>query len=138
MDPILHLSIAVRALADSVPFYVDVLGCTLGRVRDAYVDVWFYGLQLTLHEQPQFVLGADERGPLHFGVTLDLDELDNVVARLTDADVDWVSPFQIDHAGTDIEQRKCKVADPSGNVIEIKGYVDPATAFENLGLRPIR
>lgn len=71
----------------------------------------------------------------HFGVTLDLTHLETLVERLAASEVAWVSRFHTDYAGTDVEQRKCKIADPSGNVIEFKGYVDPATAFENLGLR---
>ena len=32
-------------------------------------------------------------------------------------------------AGTPVEQTKCKIADPSGNVIEFKTYADPVSAF---------
>ena len=39
-------------------------------------------------------------------------------------------PVTTDDAGTDIEQTKTKIADPSGNVIEFKTYADVATALE--------
>ena len=39
MEPILHLSFPVRDLAQSIAFYVDVLGCELGRVHDEFADV---------------------------------------------------------------------------------------------------
>ena len=55
MDPILHLSLPVRDLAAARTFYVDVLGCSPGRVRDGWIDVWFYGMQVTLHEEPDLV-----------------------------------------------------------------------------------
>ena len=59
MDPILHLSLPVRDLAESRAFYVDVLGCEPGRVRDGWIDVWFYGMQVTLHEEPDLVAAPD-------------------------------------------------------------------------------
>ena len=46
--PILHLSLPVRDLEESRAFYVDALGCSLGRVRDDFIDVWFYGMQVSL------------------------------------------------------------------------------------------
>ena len=61
MPPILHLSLPVRDLESSQAFYVDVLGCGLGRERDRFIDVWFFGMQVTLHEQPNQLLAADGR-----------------------------------------------------------------------------
>ena len=52
MQPILHLSLPVRDLDEARRFYVDVLGCTAGRARQGYQDVWFYGMQVTLHDRP--------------------------------------------------------------------------------------
>jgi hypothetical protein len=46
--PILHLSLPVSDLEEARGFYVDVLGCRPGRVRDDWFDVWFFGMQLTL------------------------------------------------------------------------------------------
>ncbi len=130
MPPILHLSLPVADLADARDFYVDTLGCSLGRVRDGWLDVWFYGLQLTLQERPDQVLDRAGTGVRHFGVTLDRADLDALAARLDGASVDWVHELSTDHAGTAQEQTKAKLRDPSGNVIEIKSYADPVAAFE--------
>ena len=126
---ILHLSIPVRDLAESRAFYVDVLGCDMGRVRDEFIDVWFYGMQVTLHARPSEISAPDAAGVRHFGVTLPLDELRALVARL-DGRVEWVDKLVTEHAGTAREQTKSKLADPSGNVIELKSYADPGTALE--------
>ena len=82
MKPILHLSLPVRELAESIEFYVDVLGCQVGRVRESFVDVWFFGMQVTLHEVPEQVTAAEQRGVRHFGVTLDAAEMDVLLRRL--------------------------------------------------------
>jgi hypothetical protein len=131
--PILHLSIPVRDLDESRAFYVDVLGCELGRVRESFVDIWFYGMQVTLHPRPdEIAAGASAgggRSVRHFGVTLPAGELRTLVARL-DGRVEWLDPLTTDDPGTPIEQTKAKLADPSGNVIELKAYADADTALE--------
>ncbi len=129
MQPILHLSLPVLDLRSSKVFYVDVLGCALARERPRFIDVWFYGLQLTLQELPDQVLTAEQRGVRHFGVTLGRGDLDALLTRLEAADVEWESRVQTDHAGTPLEQTKAKIADPSGNVIELKTYAEPDAAF---------
>lgn len=135
MDPILHLSLPVADLEAARAFYVDTLGCGAGRVADGWIDVWFFGLQLTLQEHPDQVLSAKQTGVRHFGVTVGADTLSELIARAEAADVDWVHPLTTDYGGTPREQTKAKLRDPSGNVIELKSYVDPAVAFEQLGMR---
>ncbi len=124
--PVLHLSLPVRDLEESRVFYVDLLGCSLGRVRDDFVDVWFYGMQVTLHDRPSELAPPGVR---HFGVTLPLDELRALVGRL-DGRVEWLAPLSTEYPGTPREQTKSKLADPSGNVIELKSYADPDAALE--------
>ena len=127
MAPILHLSIPVRDLGEARGFYVDLLGCRPGRWRDHWGDVWFYGLQLTLHERPEQV--TSEPGVRHFGVTLPGAELAALLARLQREAVAWARPVETDFAGTPREQTKAMVLDPSGNAIELKAYLDPEAAF---------
>ena len=130
MQPILHLSVPVRDLGDSRDFYVDALGCQAARTRDDFVDVWFFGMQLTLQDRPDEAGESKPGGSRHFGVTLARDEFDELVARLEAAAVPWVVPVTTDNEGLPTEQTKAKLADPSGNVIEIKSYRDVDAALE--------
>jgi uncharacterized protein len=122
---ILHLSLPVRDLGEARAFYVETLGCRLGRVRDDWMDVWFWGLQLTLHERPDQVTPTAEHDVRHFGVSLEPDDFTAIVRRLRRADtVDGLAPLE--HA-TDPRlsgKTSVKLADPSGNVIELKSYAD--------------
>lgn len=127
--PILHLSLPVRDLAESIEFYVGSLGCDLGRVEDGFADVWFYGMQVTLHDRPEQVLASKQNGVRHFGVTLSAEQMDALVARVEDRSVPFASPVSTDHAGTPREQTKAKILDPNGHAIEIKTYVDPTAAL---------
>ncbi len=127
--PILHLSLAVHDLGVARDFYRDVLGCEIGRVRDGWIDVWFHGLQLTLHEDPAEVVPPGAGCVRHFGVTMAADELARLLARLESSAVEWLRPSTTDGAGTPRAQTKAMIADPSGNAIELKTYADPAAAF---------
>ena len=117
----------MRDLDEARRFYVDVLGCHPGRLRDGWADVDFFGCQLTLQERPDEVL--PDPGTRHFGVTLERAEWDALVARLTAGGVRWLAEPSTSYAGTDREQTKAMLADPSGNAIELKAYADPDAAF---------
>jgi len=124
--PVLHLSIPVHDLDAARAFYVDVLGCEPGRVRDDWIDVWFFGLQLTLQRRPDEVRPAGEQGVRHLGAVLpDAAAFDAIVRRLEAADVEWLAR-PIAHADEALSGKVgLKVADPSGNVVELKRYPDP-------------
>jgi len=130
MQPILHLSIPVRDLAEARDFYVHTLGCQAARERDGFCDVWFYGMQVTLQDRADEVAPVVPGASRHFGVTLGRTEFDAVVARLGAAGVAWLDPLSTDDEGLATEQTKTKLADPSGNVIELKTYRDVGAALE--------
>lgn len=127
--PILHFSVPVRELEEARRFYVEVLGCELGRVREGFIDVFFFGCQLTLHERPSELLAPEQRGVRHFGVTLPEDRWRELVDRLRASGTPFLREPATDYAGTSREQRKSLVADPSGNAIELKTYKDPGAAL---------
>ena len=123
MTAILHLSLPVRDLEEARAFYVDALRCRPGRVRSTWMDVWFWGMQLTLHERPAEVATTPEQGVRHFGVSLDAEELLRVVARLGQVpSVVWLTPITTATDPALNGKTSVKVADPSGNVIELKAY----------------
>jgi extradiol dioxygenase family protein len=93
-------------------------------------------MQVTLHEQPDQVLTADQAGVRHFGVTLAEAQFDELVARLAGQSVQWLRPVATDHRGTPRQQTKATVADPSGNAIELKWYAEPAVGLERPSDRP--
>ena len=111
-------------------FYRDVLGCTMGRRADTWVDVDFFGHQVSLH------LGAPAdarwrscagdvdgvRVPMpHFGVVLGLDAWQRLADRIAVADVAFAIPPRSRFAGEPHEQATFFIADPAGNPIEMKG-----------------
>jgi len=87
------------------------------------MDVWFWGMQLTLQERPDAVTPATEHDVRHFGVSLDDSELRDVVARLRrSTDVTWLTPLTTATDPALNGKTSVKIADPSGNVVELKSY----------------
>jgi uncharacterized protein len=121
---ILHLSLPVRDLEEARSFYVDTLGCRPGRVRPTWMDVWFWGLQLTLQERPEEVASLADQGSRHFGVSLEPVELGAVLERLRGAGdaVEWLTPVAATTDPLLDGKTSVKLSDPSGNVIELKSY----------------
>jgi extradiol dioxygenase family protein len=124
-DAVLHLSIPVSDLDAARHFYVDTFGCRVGRVREDWIDVWFFGMQLTLQHRPDEVRSPEEQGVRHFGVVLtDAESYSSLVDRLHAAGVSWLSE-PAEHAQVALSGKVGgKLADPSGNVIEVKHYPD--------------
>jgi extradiol dioxygenase family protein len=132
-----HLAIHVRDLDEARTFYVDLLGSTEGRSAPTWIDVDFFGHQLSLHLGEPFpttptghVDGATVPMP-HFGVALQRDAWDILAERLGAEDVDWVLHPHVRFAGQPGEQATMFLRDPSGNPIEIKGFRNLDTLFDH-------
>ena len=136
VQPILHLSLPVRDLDEARRFYVDTLGCTAARARPGYQDVWFFGMQITLHDRPEEAALLPAGSVRHFGVTLARSDFDAMTAHLATRGARWVAPVSTDDEGEPTEQTKAKIADPSGNVIELKTYANVAAALETAPASP--
>lgn len=119
---IFHLSIPVTELASARRFYVEVLGGTVGRENEEWLDILVWGHQITLQQRPEDVLPLAQQGKRHFGVVLPWIEWEREAARIGRLGVGVLEGPSIKMAGTDDEQGKFYLHDPSGNVIELKAY----------------
>jgi extradiol dioxygenase family protein len=119
---IFHLSIPVSDLQTAKRFYVDVLGATVGREREDWLDVLLWGHQITLQQRPDDVLPPNRQGKRHFGAVLPWQEWEQDVKRLEARGEGLLGLSSIEQAGTDDEHGKLYLSDPSGNVIELKAY----------------
>lgn len=124
--PIFHLSLPVSDLDEAVTFY-STLGGVVGRRETGWADVALFGAQLTLQHVPEDVLQPTPRSR-HFGATLPWPDWEQLVARLTG----FLEGPRIDYSGTKREQAKAMLADPSGNLIELKAYRQPAEVLGQL------
>lgn len=125
-----HLAFPVTDLEATKKFYVDGLGCELGRESNRAVTLGLAGHQLIAHlvtDQP-----AGQKGiyPRHFGLVF-TDEQD-WQALADRAKVKGLKFFQqprVRFAGTRIEHRTFFLEDPSGNLLEFKHYTHESGIF---------
>lgn len=123
MRPIFHLSVPVRDLDEAVAFYGNQLGAQIGRRTTEFADALVFGAQVTLQNDPGSVTSPMPR-TRHFGATIHWEEWEVVAARLAGGSL-IVEPPTISYEGEPVEQGKLMIADPSGNLIEIKAYRQP-------------
>jgi extradiol dioxygenase family protein len=127
---IFHLSIPVSDLASAKSFYVDVLGATVGRENDRWLDILVWGHQITLQCRPAEVLTPEQQGKRHFGVVLPWDVWENEAERIRASGTAFMAGPVVLHSGTAEEQAKFHLCDPSHNVIEVKAYRDVGNTLQ--------
>jgi len=129
-DALFHLAFNVRDLDEARAFYGGTLGCREGRSTQSWVDVDFFGHQLSLHLGEPFATAAtghvgEHRVPMpHLGAILPYDAWRALADRLEAAGIEFVIPPTARFEGEPGEQWTMFFRDPSGNPIEIKGFKD--------------
>lgn len=129
MNVLFHLSFPVENLNIAKQFYVEVLGCSVGREKDGWLDVYFFGHQLTLHELPEQVWPIENHGVRHFGATLSWDDWIKVTNKLKRLNISTSLGPKVTFKKEPKEQGKVFFRDPSGNGIELKAYKNPRLAL---------
>jgi extradiol dioxygenase family protein len=131
-----HLAFPVTSIDDARRFYVDLLGCRLGRISDHWIDFDFWGHQITAHlvdrHTPVAMQGDvdHEAVPVpHSGLILPWDDWHALADRLRAARVRFVLEPHVRFKGEVGEQATMFVRDPSGNCIEFKSFQDDARVF---------
>ena len=136
-----HLAIPAGDLKVALRFYCDLLGCRKGHSetgsRDGWVDIDFWGNELTLHvsnpgESMQGNRHNVDIGNVvvpHFGVHLSGADYANLKLRLYGHKVTFINKPYIRFAGTVYEPETFFIADPHGNVLEIKTMKHPDKLF---------
>ena len=133
--PRFHLAFPVDDLAKTRRFYVDLLGCGLGRASDRWLDFDFFGHQITAHVVPsEGDSGANDVDgdavPIpHFGAILEWDDWHALADRLRAAGTPFLIGPRTRFAGEVGEQATLFVRDPSGNALEFKTFRDDARVF---------
>lgn len=132
MSAIVHLAIPAGDLKNTLKFYTDVLGCTLGAGEEGrWQDVNFWGNELTLHQSeeamPAVRHDVDMGAVLvpHFGVHLSEEDFAGVKQRIADAGLQYIDEPYRRFKGGEQEQETFFINDPNNNVLEIKTMVNP-------------
>ncbi len=131
-----HLAVPVDDLDAARAFYCDVVGCGTGRSAARWLDLDFFGHQVTLHLVDAHDGGVstnpvdgDDVPARHFGIVLAPDDWQALAERLKSAAVDFLIEPHVRFRGEVGEQSTMFLLDPSGNALEFKSFSDPGQLF---------
>jgi extradiol dioxygenase family protein len=131
-----HLAIAVQDLNAARRFYCDTVGCDVGRTAERWVDLNFFGHQVTLHlvdEESGAIqtngVDGDKVPARHFGMILEMPEWRALAERLRSAGCKFLIEPKVRFEGQVGEQATMFLFDPSGNALEFKSFADDSQIF---------
>ena len=131
-----HLALPVMELDATRRFYTETLGCATGREDARWLDLDFFGHQVTLHLVDNSADGelanavdGDDVPVRHFGVILPPAVWQSLAERLANAGCRFLIEPRTRFAGQPGEQSTMFVRDPSGNALEFKSFADNKRIF---------
>lgn len=131
-----HLAFPVLDLEEARDFYVNTLGCSIGRESDQWIDFNLYGHQIVAHLSPNEIkdvnrsqVDGDAVPVRHFGVILENNEWQKLVDRLKTKGEDFLIEPRVRFEGKSGEQRTLFILDPSGNALEFKSFAHDGHIF---------
>ena len=130
-----HLALPTAKLNETETFYCVVLGCSLGRTSDQWIDLNLYGHQLVFHVTGSAPL-SESYNPVdahsvpipHFGVVLTPDDHRKLCHRIS-GKVEMIIEPSVRFEGTPGEQRTVFFRDPNGYALEFKSFANDEDLF---------
>jgi extradiol dioxygenase family protein len=114
-----HLSFVVPELRVAEAFYVNFLGCKKGRDTGQWIDIMFFGHQLTLHQETALIKAQSID---HFGIILEKAQWLSIAQKVEFENMPFIlSPNEKINADNS-ESGKFIIKDPASNLIEFKFY----------------
>lgn len=131
-----HLAFPVTDLSRTERFYVDVLGCSIGRRTENTINFNFHGHQIVchlVHEMPDMSVDGRVDGkqvpPFHFGLVMEYAQWHLFRDELLEMNVEFLLKPHIRYPGRVGEQATLFLNDPSGNAIEFKSFKEEKRLF---------
>ncbi len=126
-----HLAFPVKDLKTTRDFYEELLGCSVGRTDNRWIDFNFWGAQITAHlvdedegSEPTNAVDGKNVPVRHFGAILKWDEWETLSRKLKEHKMEFIIEPYIRFKGEAGEQATMFFLDPSGNAIEFKSFKD--------------
>jgi len=133
-----HLAFPVDDLESTESFYVEFLGCKVGRRSERWIDFDMGGNQISAHLRPEELSEAgtnqvdgDAVPVRHFGLVLAWEDWHSLADHLQKSDVSFLIEPKTRFEGQVGEQATLFVLDPSGNALEFKSFKDSSRLFRS-------
>jgi uncharacterized protein len=135
---IFHLAFPVGNLSETKLFYVERLGCELGRESKHSLILNLGGHQLVAHvSQEAWVVQAGIY-PRHFGLVFTTREAwQELYDRAQAQNLKFRETARVRFVGTSLEHSTFFLEDPFGNLLEFKHYVYPEAVFGDRHLEQV-
>jgi extradiol dioxygenase family protein len=118
-----HLAFPVHNLEEAKAFYVDGLGCTLGRESSSAVTLELAGHQIVAQLTSEALEQQQGIYPRHFGLIFSAaEDWQKLVDRANAKGLRFYQHPRRRYAGTRIEHQTFFLEDPSHNLLEFKHY----------------
>ena len=131
-----HLAFPVHNIAETERFFVDIIGCKVGRRSEKWIDFNFFGHQISAHLNPEKntitptnKVDNDNVPVRHFGIVLLWKEWHALADKLKSNKVQFLIKPRTRFQGKAGEQATLFILDPSGNVLEFKSFKDQKMLF---------
>ena len=131
-----HLAFPVYNISETKRFFVDIIGCKVGRRSEKWIDFNFFGHQISAHLNPEKNtitptnnVDNDNVPVRHFGIVLPWKEWNAFADKLKSNNVQFLIKPRTRFQGKAGEQATLFILDPSGNVLEFKSFKDQKMLF---------
>ena len=132
-----HLAFPISDIKEAKKWYTEILGCSVGREAERWIDFNFFGHQISAHLSDSLDLvthnQVDSKAipSRHFGIILTPSDWDILAQRLTELKIKFkVEPYTR-FKGEKGEQSTLFIEDPSGNCLEFKSFKNDEMIFDN-------
>lgn len=130
MSTIFHLSFPIENIPDTKRFYVDGLGCEVGREGKGSLILNLGGHQLVAHVVHSPLPTQKGIYPRHFGLTFSTEQAwENALDKARANDLKFHQQPKHRFKGERIEHRTFFLEDPFHNLLEFKYYKYPSAVF---------
>jgi uncharacterized protein len=129
-DMIFHLAFPIANIPDTKKFYVEGLGCTVGREATNSIILNLYGHQLVAHVGEQSLPAQSGIYPRHFGIVFPaLADWQALLDRAKLQQLTFYQSAKHRFAGAITEHRTFFLVDPFANLLEFKYYTHSDAIF---------
>jgi uncharacterized protein len=130
MQTLFHLAFPVTDIAEAKAYYVNGLGCAIGRENAKSVILNLYGHQLVAHLTNEPLTPQVGIYPRHFGlVFLEESDWEALLERAQHQRLKFYQSPKHRFAGLALEHRTFFLEDPFHNLMEFKYYTHPTAIF---------
>ena len=130
-----HLAFPVNNIKATRAFYTEIIGCTVGREAERWIDFNFHGHQISAHlvdsldDVATNPVDGETIPSRHFGLVLEWNKWHEFAEQLNNKNINYLIKPTTRFKGEVGEQATLFILDPSGNALEFKSFKDPEQLF---------